>query len=183
MSNPLLHSTVWIDESGMSRSTNGAFMRRRPSDTDAWAPLNDSMGTKIRTRETTRMTQNSHIGIAEAMIRATSSRMRSVDAATAAQNFELSFMPPVSGWVISPFRPHPLSGAHGRKTSRPCHPRRRQMGGRPHAVPYGHEQGIIEWEWRRGRDSNSRGLLQRFSRPPPYRAWLPRLRIPQLLTL
>lgn len=28
--------------------------------------------------------------------------------------------------------------------------------------------------WRRGRDSNSRGLPQRFSRPPPYRAWLPR---------
>ncbi len=31
-------------------------------------------------------------------------------------------------------------------------------------------------KWRRERDSNSRGLRQWFSRPPPYRAWLSRLR-------
>ncbi len=36
-------------------------------------------------------------------------------------------------------------------------------------------RGARKIRWRRERDSNSRGLHQWFSRPPPYRAWLSRL--------
>jgi hypothetical protein len=50
----------------------------------------------MRTIETARITQNSHIGIADIRTSATSSSMRAVDTTTAVQNFELSFMIGVS---------------------------------------------------------------------------------------
>ena len=66
--------------------------------------MNDRIGTNMRTIETAKITQNSHIGIADIRISATSSRMRAVDTTTAVQNFELSFMIGVSENDFSMFR-------------------------------------------------------------------------------